>query len=238
MSSHTSLLPHNTGGRLALEWTRLRTRPSAVRGANRWHLLDHPVDDLDQILRAIGFETANSVDAEQRLRRLVVIAADDELAGRVVVQRLLPGLLAVVRRRRRFDGGDDVFDELLGAAWEIIRTFNPGRRPSCLAAALIADADYRAFRSEHRRKRHETVHLAAPETHPDTVVTHPSDELTELFREAIAIGVPEADIELLRQLLDAPTAIALARELRVTPRTVRNRRDRITRRLREVALAA
>ena len=46
------------------------------------------------------------------------------------------------------------------------------------------------------------------------------------------------DIDLVRQLVEPPPAIDLARRLNVTPRTIRNRRDRITDRLREVALAA
>ena len=51
-------------------------------------------------------------------------------------------------------------------------------------------------------------------------------------------GVAPDDLELLRQLLAAPTTNQLAEVLQITPRTIRNRRDRITSRLREVALAA
>ena len=43
------------------------------------------------------------------------------------------------------------FDELVGAAWIAITTFDPARSPRCLAAALISDADYRAFRAPRRR---------------------------------------------------------------------------------------
>jgi hypothetical protein len=194
------------------------------------------VRDLDEVLAAIGFETPNGAETEQRLRRLVVLAADDDLAARVVVQRLLPGLLAVVRRRRRFE--PEAFDELLGAIWVAIRTFNPARRPSCLSAALIADADYRAFRADRRRRRPEMARLVAPEALADPAVPTAFDELVELFRTATEAGVPDADLDLLRQLLLAPTANELARRLDVTPRTVRNRRDRITGRLRAVVLAA
>lgn len=135
---------HNLGGRLALEWARLRLRPGAIERANRWGVVDGAVTDLDDVLVAVGFETVRSADADSRLRQLVLIAAEDELAARIVVQRIVPGLLAVVRRRRRQGWGPEALEELLGAAWISVRTFNPDRRPTSLAAALISDADYRA----------------------------------------------------------------------------------------------
>lgn len=233
----TPAIPHNTGERLAAEWARLRHRPSAVAHAQRWALVDGAVTDLDDVLAAIGFETAPTPAAERALRRLVLIAADDDLAARIVVQRIVPGLLGVVRRRRR-TVGHDAFDELLGAAWVAIRTFNPDRRPACLAAALIADADDRAFRRATRRRSHDELPTGELGDVADVRPRHAIDELDQLFVEALDAGVDEADIRMLRQLLAAPTAVELAAMLQVTPRTIRNRRDRITDRLREVALAA
>lgn len=238
MHSLGSVTP-NTGRRLTLEWNRLRTRPDALRRAAGWALVEGSIDDLDQVLEAVGFETLRTPGAEHRLRRLVLLAKDDELAARVLVQRLLPGLLAVVRKRRRGGYGETVFDELLATLWISIRTYNPDRNPTCLAAALISDADYRAFRSV-ARKRSSTER---PVDIDDTVHVAPfsscaSDELDELLNDALEAGVPDGDIDLVRQLVEAPTAIDLARRLNVTPRTIRNRRDRITDRLREVALAA
>lgn len=230
---------HLPGGRLTLEWTRLRTRPDALLQAAGWGIVDGHIDDLDQVLAAVGYEVVPTPNVEVALRRLVDTAATDELAARVVIQRLLPGLLAIVGKRRRQGLGDGAVEELLGAAWIAVRTFNPERRPACLAAALLADADYRAFRADLRRRSstEEPVDLT---TRPIASIDEPSpaDELDELFELARESGVPDADLGLLRQLLDAPRAIDLARQLQVTPRTLRNRRDRITDRLREVALAA
>ena len=175
-----------TGRRLALEWTRLRTRPDALRRATRWGLTDDPVGDLEHVLTAVGFETLRTSDAEQRLRRLVVLAADDELAARVVVQRLLPGLLAVVRRRRRGGHGATAFDELLATLWISIRTYNPNRKPSCLAAALISDADYRAFRSANRRRSSTERPIEIDDSTPAAEHTPcASDELDELLTDAL-----------------------------------------------------
>lgn len=230
--------PHDTGGKLTLEWARLRTRPAALRRAERWRIVDEPLTDLDQVLAAIGFRRDQTDATERRLRELVLIAAHDELAGRIVIQRILPGLLAVVTRRRRVLGGRDVFDELLSAAWLTIRTFNPARRPACLAAALISDADYRAFRSDRRRRAAGTIPVAEVRDDPTPVEPAAADELAQILRDALAAGVPASDIELLCQLVIAPSTNELARQLDITPRTIRNRRARITDRLREVALAA
>lgn len=228
-----------TGRRLTLEWARLRTRPDALRRAAGWALIEGSVGDLDQVLEAVGFETRRTHEAEQRLRQLVSLASDDELAARVLVQRLLPGLLAVVSKRRRGGYGDTVFDELLATLWISIRTYNPERNPACIAAALISDADYRAFRSAARKRSSterptdidDNLHAAS-----DTRCA--SDELNELLDDALEAGVPGDDIDLVRQLVETPTTIDLARRLNVTPRTIRNRRARVTDRLRAVALAA
>ena len=227
----------NTGGRLADEWSRLRTDRRSLAHARTWGLVDGPLHDLDDLLAAVGFEQPFGQATEIRLRRLVAIAADDDLAARVVIQRLMPGLLSVVRRRRGFD--THVFDELMGAAWIAVRTYNPGRAPRSVAASLISDADYLAFRAA-ARKQSSTERPSDPMAHEQPHLHEPSscEQLAEIMAEASRAGVADDDLELLRQLLDTPTAIELAQRLQITPRTIRNRRDRITSRLREVALAA
>lgn len=227
----------NSGGRLAREWARLRTDPSRLEHAATWFVVDEPLIDLDQILRAIGYEQPYGQATEIRFRRLVTIAEHDDLAARIIIQRILPGLLSVVRRRR--SARPYALDELLGAAWIAIRTYNHRRSPSSIAASLISDADYAAFRSESR-KRSSTERPTDPLTHDRADIHEPSscEQLATLMEEAVEAGVPDADLDLLRQLLASPTANELARHLEITPRTIRNRRDRITTRLREVALAA
>jgi hypothetical protein len=225
---------------MAQEWNRLRRRPDVLADAERWGVVDDPVHDLDQVLHAIGYES-RIAGTDERLRRLVLIAADDELAARVVIQRISPGLLAVVRRRGRNGAGGTAFEELLGAAWISIRTFKPDRRPACLAAALISDADYRAFRATTRRRSADErpVDLSnADDAGQTDAAPSAAAELAELFELAAAAGVPDDDLDLMRRLLDTPTINELARDMRITPRTIRNRRDRIAVRLRQVALAA
>jgi DNA-directed RNA polymerase specialized sigma24 family protein len=236
MNAHTRRRP-DTGGRLTREWARLRFRPEHLAAATAWRLLDEPVTSLDQVLVAVGYETTPTAVTERRLLRLVLIARDDELAARVVIQRILPGLLAVVRRRR--GASDDVFEELVACAWIAVRTFNPRRSPRTVAAALISDADYAAFRAPRRRRSWTERPIDTQlNDRPDLHEPSSCELLAEVFTDALAAGVDPADLDLLRQLLASPTAGRLAADMQITPRTIRNRRDRITSRLRQVAVAA
>jgi hypothetical protein len=224
--------------RLHAEWTRLRRHPAALGRARRWAIVEGRIDDLSEVLTAVGFEVAPAIERDEALRRLVLLSADDDLAARTVIQRLLPGLLAVTARRRAQT--QDAFDELAGAAWISIRTFNPARRPACLPAALIADADYMAFRKPWRRaaageRPTDTTSFDEIEAEPRTTA---DDEIAALFSRAVEAGLPHDDLQLLRRLAAATPTSQLAAELDVTPRTVRNRRDRATARLRQIVQAA
>lgn len=228
----------DTGGRLALEWTRLRTHPGCLATASGWGLLPSPVTDLAELLTAVGYERPHDADSDDRFRALVLLAATDDLAARIVLQRLLPGLLAVVRRRR--GRGEHVFEELLGAAWIAIRTFNPARHPRGLAAALISDADYAAFRAAERRRSSDEVPVDVTLHHvADDRAPSPCDELAEIIAEAARSGIAsDDDLLLIRRLAAGASTEQLAESMQVTSRTIRNRRARITSALRGTALAA
>jgi hypothetical protein len=218
------------------EWRRLRRDPAALARATSWGVVAGPIGSLDDVLAAVGYDRPASPQSECNLRRLVVQARHDSLAAQVVVRRLMPGALSVVARRRR-RRSDDTLEELLGALWIAVRTFHPARTPACIAAALLADAEYRAFRHARRRLLDEvpgeTVgEAAAPEPECD-----PATELADLIHAAAASGVADSDdLALLSLLISEPTAVGVARRLNVTERTVRNRRAKVAAKLRAVAL--
>jgi hypothetical protein len=224
---------------LQREWDRLRSRPIIVDRARRWGVTDCVFDDLDALLALAGFRTVATDETEAVLRRLVIRAADDELAARVVLQRVLPGLLALVRRRQS-RLGDDMLEHLVAAAWIAIRTFAPSRRPACIAAALIGQADHACFCRPGRRKSTSEVSFdpARVTGMPDERRVSACEELAGVLAEARAAGVPSTDLELVRHLLRTGSPSQVARDLQVTARTIRNRRDRVTLRLRQAALAA
>jgi hypothetical protein len=223
---------------LRREWQRLRFRPELVAIARSWHVTERPFDDLDELLALAGYQSADA-DGPHVLRRLVERAADDELAARIVLQRILPGLLSVVRRRSPAGRTDGVLEELVGTAWITIRTFDTRRRPACLAAALICGAEHRAFRGPQRRLAALEVPIdprratAAGERHVSA-----ADELADVLRLASAQGLSADDVDFVRLLVSAESPQQLASALGVTTRTIRNRRDRVMYRLRRLSIAA
>jgi hypothetical protein len=239
----TPTRPLRTGcgvsAQLQREWDRLRTRPANVDRARRWGVTERAFGDLDGLLALAGFRTVATDETEAVLRRLVARAGDDELAARIVLQRVLPGLLALVRRRQS-RLGDDMLEHLVAAAWIAIRTFAPNRRPACMAAALISQADHACFCRPGRRKSTSelTFDPARVTGMPDERRLSACEELAGVLADARAAGVPNTDLELVRHLLRTGSPGQVARDLEVTTRTIRNRRDRVTLRLRQAALAA
>jgi len=225
---------------LDLEWASLRRRPCALRAVRRWQLLDVPIGDLDAVLVACGYRVAPSSAANVVLTQLVERARRDELAARIVLQRLLPGLLATIRRRADGVGSEGMFEELAGAAWISIRTTNITQGSPSIAAALISDSYHRAFVAPRRRRVASELALDPGHLEQTPAPTDASafDELVGIVGEARRGGLPDEDLELVTNLLRAGSARELAVERNVTPRTVRNHRARAAHRILRLTAAA
>jgi hypothetical protein len=233
MPADRNLLSH----RLDLDWRALAGRPDAVARANSWGVVGWRIRHLDELLLATGFEVPHTPACNEVLGRIVARARHDELAGRIAMQRVLPGLVAIARKRRLFER--DAFEELAGAAWlAILGCRTEGKEH--IAAYLVRDAAYRAFTAPGRR-RSATEIAVDPRTldeEPSVHVVGPCEELALLLADARESGVPEADIALISELADVGSPGKVARLRNVTPRTIRNRRERAAARLRHVALDA
>jgi hypothetical protein len=226
----------STPSRLFDEWDALVRRPSAIRRAASWGLTARYPADLDEVLAAVGFggDPFDS-DADARLHHLVTFAAHDDLAARIVLQRILPGLLARARRRGRIEPGgrSKCFDEIVAAAWLVIRTYPVDRRPARVAANLLRDAEYQAFVRE-RRLRWATAETLCNEGLPEQVsdadpcrlvVDDPRRRLDEVVRRAHDAGVPMRDLELIVTLARGVGPAEIAQREGVTDRAVRMRRS-------------
>jgi DNA-binding CsgD family transcriptional regulator len=225
---------HPAALQLAREWQRSRRRPDHLRHIACWGVVHLELTDLDDLVR---LTSPDDTEADVLLRRLVEVARHDDLAARIVVQRLLPDLERVHRRRRFRYRSEVDFGDLLSTTWAAIRTYDPGRRPSRIARALVDDVEYREYRAPFRRLGRPLP--ADPSRFDELVgadVSAASDELEAVLADAGPLEAHEHD--LLNRLLSGRMAIDIARELDVTPRTVRNRRDRLVGKLREVSLAA
>ena len=236
----------------------MNTSSRLLARARSWEIVDEPLASLDELLRRSGMgvnapalnrdrEPGELVRGDAALGRLVRVAADDELAGRVVLQRLLPGISGIARRRGSFMVEHlAAVDDLLPSAWSVIRSYPIDRRAHHVAANLLRDCEYDAFRRFERRTLvHDYVGSGwfdrAVEEHERC--QEPMIELLEVVRLArnrsgFDAATLERDVALLTMLLTGATLNELAEQLHVSERTVRSRRDAMLHRLRAAAAVA
>jgi len=241
--------------RLDREWERLARHRPSIRRARRWMITDRSIEHLDDLLAATGYgvsprdRTARAAtavtDDNAVVRELVRLARSDELAARVLLQRILPGL----RHRARLWSGrggrthhyEEALGELISVAWTLIRTYDVEGRLGYVVANLVRDSAHYAFIAPKRR-RWSSEEITDPvalsdECAPANTLAS-STELAELLDAAAGAGagVPMEDLQLLRELIAAQgsTEVVAAR-CQVTSRTIRNRRLRAIRHLRRFA---
>ena len=232
-------------GQLDREWAALCERPQSVRHVRSWATRFDP--QLASIVQAV--ETLDEIIAETHARRgpagerllraLVSLAPEDQLAGRVVVQRLIPGVLTAASRYGQLCEHDDPISEAMGSLWISIASFDGDRRNGPVAASIISDTMFAAFRRRLRLKSadEQPIEPNVFDEHADTTARCPFVEFAAVVRDARLGGVPTHDLDLLRHLVRAESPQRVAHERQVTPRTIRNHRTRAIERVRD-ALAA
>jgi RNA polymerase sigma factor (sigma-70 family) len=258
-----SRLPHVINrpllARLDREWQAIAHRPAVVRRAQCWSL-GVRFGCLDELVAATGATSGRSaahlaaivagpvparpdgagdeLSHDDVLARLVVVARRDDIAARVVLQRLLPGLVSAARRwgGHREGGSGDAFDELLSAAWAVIREFPVERHTQHIAARMLRDSEYQAFgRARRRLLVHELVEPHLLDVPVEPAITEPMFELLEIIAQAGSL--PAADRRLLALLAEGTPQADVAQLLEVSERTVRNHRDAMLHRLRSLVAA-
>lgn len=254
MTSHYNPPPrtaHDFTSRLDAEWQELRCHRRSLRTARTWAISD-PHDlltsllteltDLDDLVTATRCGRGRAGSDDRLLLRLVEIAQGDELAGRVMIQRLLPGLISRAAAYRNYHDDIDPAEIIIPAAWLALRTYDVRNRPRNVAASLLSDATFFAFRKQLRRMSAQEIALPPRSFLRTEAPTHSStalEDLAAVVRDARDAGVPTYDIDLIRHLVSASSPGAVARERNVTPRTVRNHRARAIETIREaLAIAA
>jgi hypothetical protein len=222
--------------RLETQWREITCSPAAVRRAQLWFPDCAGLSSLDEVLTSVGFHgRRDDADSDARLLHLVTWARDDELAARVVLQRILPGLLSIAMRRTRYCRHrlHETFSELATAAWLLVRTYPVERRPIKVAANLLRDAEYEVFVRHARRMATRTERTTA--WVPDTPVAedeHAGTCVVEVLRLGREWGMPDHDLRLLAELASGRHPDVIAASLGCSARTVRNRRNVLARALR------
>lgn len=258
LSTTEPVLPgHRRGGRrfttqLDREWHRIRRDERRLRAARSWadqapptigpdRPLARLLPTLDDLGRLVDLTQQGGEDGDEILVDLLVLARTDELAGRIVLQRILPGILARSRRYRDFQIGNDTADIVIAAAWMTLRTYDYERRARHVAASLISDTVFTAFRQPHRRRSATEQPLPTdawaglPAGDRSTTAF---EELADVVGEARRLGVDAEALDLLRALVRTGSSSIVAVERGVSPRTIRNRRDRAIACVREAVLPA
>jgi hypothetical protein len=238
-------LPNNRYllSRLQREWTLISTRRSCVERASTWKLTPRVIGSLDELLVLTGLGPG-PVDpsSDETMRKLVAVARHDDLAARVVLQRMLPGLSAIAKRHSDgFDTQLDAFDELLSEAWAVIRSFSIETRDRYVIKNLLRDCEHQAFLKPRRRRLVQELtdptELDLP-MNEDEFDQEPLAAIVELLGRARKAGMAEADVAMVVTLLNTSTVKQAAAALHVTARTLRNRRQSVIHQLRELAGAA
>ena len=247
-----------TATRLWLDWDAIARSRRDIRRANSWNLPGEPVRHLDEVLRRAGYgESMTDEGCDLYLSQLTAIAHHDELACRVVVQRILPGLIAVAVRRGRIVQGGPSFalDQLASSAWMVIRNYPIDRRPLRVAANLLRDIEYQAFVRESRTKRNsvelpadtwtivngETLRAtrgipmrgaSSVATEADPVGT--AAELSNLLHDLERLGLREIDRVALDEMLSDRLSPDSAKLAGISARALRDRRVAAIRRSQEL----
>lgn len=237
--------PDSLPARLDREWARLRRHPRSLRVVRSWAAAEPPgpvalaltgITDLGAMIE----RTRHGARADALLCRLIELAESEPLAGRIVIQRLLPGLIARSAPYRDYRTDLDPTEVVVAAAWIALRGYDVRRRPRHVAASLISDATFQAFRRPLRRK--SATELATSPHELRTIEADPgpgcpTTHLVHVLREASAAGLPAGDVELIGRLVRAESPGCVAAHYGVTPRTIRNRRHAAIGRIRAALVA-
>jgi hypothetical protein len=226
---------------LDAEWEHLRHRPRHLAHARRWResvtdeRLRQALAELSDLQELVALTddrrdgTTSGGDADRVLIQLIELAQHDQLAGRIVIQRVLPGLVARGARYRSRHEDVDPAEIAVAAGWIAIHRYDTVGRAHHVAASLISDATFAAFRQPLRKRSSSeqivpTEHFARRPA--DTEEATAFERLGEVVRVARLNGVATNDLTLIRELMQTGSPNIVAARRGVTPRTIRNHRDR------------
>lgn len=217
----------NSTSRWRRDWQTWHDRPETTAAITRWRRRPPLADitDLHSALLATGHDRAVPIEvADQRLAAVVAEAMGGCVpAGRLAVQRVLPALVnrAKVRSHQFQLDFDPVLDDLLGAAWMVVRGFPLDRRPIKIAINIIRDAEAHVFGYQSVVARRT---LLADQSTVDLIADSRHRSVPDEPLQLLLAGLPEADARLLTQYEAGMTALEIADLEGITDRGVRVRR--------------
>jgi hypothetical protein len=214
---------------LESDWRRELNRPLLRSRFQAWRGAEPALSRFEDAAALLRFLRGPGSPAEKDavLCALLTRTRSEPLAGRLVLQAMLPGLKKLAGRilidaRER----EELWSALLACAWERIRIYPVERRPRKVAANLVLDCLRGTLRSL-ASARPEPAALAA------TGLEACEGDVDGLLAQATAAGaVSEAEAELiLSTRIDRLPLSVLARSQGVRFDTLKHRRNRAERRL-------
>jgi hypothetical protein len=222
------------------EWIQLCTSPQAASEFASWRDAEPALSSLDGLME---LRDATRTDADGVLGALVRLAQSGSvLAGRAVVQLMLPKIVLMARSQRRsLITFEDAASRFVAAMWEQILCFPIATRSSRIASNLALDSlkevTAGVARDNAAQIGVDDELLARERVHHAEVPA--GIELLEVLARATARGViTKADARLLAKVYiesDYRAGAAVAQELRISRTDLRKRCSRITHQLRNHA---
>lgn len=227
------------------DWRRLRRSVLLERRYSCWREREPALCGLAGpvvLLRYLHAPGRASEDKDRVLCALLRQARVDPLAGRVVLQAILPGLKRIAGRTlidvRELE---ELWSLLLAAAWARICGYPVERRPRRVAANLLLDTLSDALRELRKTSSAHARFMPAgrtPPPPPESASTHEEHDkdggdVEALLDSAVAAGAldrEQADL-ILESRIDGVPLWLLAARASVPYNTLKLRRQRAERRL-------
>lgn len=216
---------------LEREWVWLCRNRHATRALADVRRLAGDATSLSELERYV--RRATPADADRVLLALVSRAVhDDELAARVLLQLLMPGMRTLARRWWALGDHEERAAATVAAVYRQIRNYPLARRPGRVAANVLLDAARelrRAVPSTAAVVCADPVVAAGTDGRPSTEADpHPAVELTQLLLDAVHDGfVTPVQAELIARSRIAGHRLAeLASERGIPRRTLFAHRQR------------
>lgn len=186
------------------EWARVSQTSVAGRALRRWARAWPALGDCRDLGHLLELRR-DGERAQELLYPLAMLSPSDELAARTLLQALLPGLVSMAAAMTPRE--PTALDELLGLAWERIRTY-PSTREGSVAGNVLLDVRKRFARARVGGSRVIPI-CAWAEPAVEDALNFDRATVLGLLREGRERGVLEDDdLELIvrTRMFDVPIA--------------------------------